>query len=803
MAVNTINVPPIVDNSVKRARGIGSIVLIVFTVIWVLSLTGVNLFLRWSIEQSMFETDTGFNDGRWLVNLVCGFFTFLPLLALYFAVKVPRVKLMLRLWTLAAAFVLLSGPAKLLYLTAQVQTNLLLSATLALMTLLVVLLRKKEATNRRKLLKPGLIGTVLLACVAFATPWVLWGALGSVVDLISALMLGVAFGVFVSSFVIPDYFEKTQPAGSHVGRGEYLFDGFVLMVFLLIMVSGLSQNGSQILLSLAIPGTGWLLAALATAGRNRKTHSRFVIGTVSGLLLALPLAFFDMDELALIISGTAEEVFYWANRAGWNTLIFLIAFAIIILIFFKHIERANLDRRVNTVLVVLSLVEFLVLYFAAGQPGFFGDRVFVIMKEQVNPARYNEIDSLAEKRQALYQALTDMAQKTQLSMIEKLEKRRIAYTSYYLVNGLEVNAGWLMRDSLSRSTGVDRVLESPRLRPLPQSITQATGEILIPAEDSLWNLQMINVPRVHEEFGIFGEGIIIGQTDSGVDVTHPELRDSYRGRGGSNDYNWLDPWNQTVTPNDIGGHGTGTTGIIVGATRGIAPEAEWMACTNLARNLGNPALYLDCMQFMFAPYPQGGDPFKHGKPELGAMIVNNSWGCPRVEGCDPGLFSPAMEILEAAGVFMSVSAGNNGYYGCSSITDPPAIYDKVFSVGSVDKTGAISAFSSKGPVTVDGSGRIKPDLLAPGDHVLVAAPGGTYSVSSGTSFAAPHVTGVVALMWSANPGLIGNIELTRQLLRESAKPYTGEFSGCSDSQNEAGAGILDTYAAVKAAIAVK
>ena len=803
MSVNTIKLPPELDYSLKKARGFGTIVLVVFIVIWVMSLTGVNLFLRWSIEQSMFEADTGINDGRWLVNLVCGFFLFIPLLALYFGVKVPRVKLMLRLWTVAAAFVLLSVPAKFLYLTAQVQSNLLLSATLLLLTLLLFLLRKKQDSGLEKLPRSGLTGTSLLVCMAIATPWVLWGALGSSLDMLSALLLGVAFAVFVVQAVMPDYFDKTQPPGSPVSRSDYLFDGFTLMVFLFIVVSGLSQNGSQIVLSLSVPASGWLLAALSAAGRNRKHHGRLATGIVSGLLLALPLAFFDMDELALIISGTGEEVFYWANRAGWNTLIFLIAFAVVILIFIKQIERMNLDKRINTVLLVLSLVEFMVLYFTAGQPGFYGDRVFVIMEEQVNPTRYDEIDSLAEKKQTLYQALTDTAVTTQKALREKLDKRRIEYTAYYLVNGLEVNSGWLMKGNLGKMVGVDRVLDSPRLRPLPQPIPQVKGEVTIPPEDSLWNLKMINLPQVHEELGVYGDGIIIGQTDSGVDGTHPEVADSYRGAKGSNDYNWLDPWNHTVAPSDTGGHGTGTTGLIVGTTRGIAPEAEWMACANLGRNLGNPALYLDCMQFMFAPYPQGGDPFFHGKPELGAMVVNNSWGCQRVEGCDAAIFKPAVEILEAAGIFMSVSAGNNGYYGCSTITDPPALYEQVFSVGSVDKAGELSAFSSKGPVTVDGSGRIKPDLLAPGDHVLIAAPGGTYTISSGTSFAAPHVTGVVALMWSANPELIGEITLTRQILKESAQPYVGELSGCLNAQNESGAGILDAYAAVKAAIAVK
>jgi len=116
---------------------------------------------------------------------------------------------------------------------------------------------------------------------------------------------------------------------------------------------------------------------------------------------------------------------------------------------------------------------------------------------------------------------------------------------------------------------------------------------------------MIGVDRVWEEFGIRGEGIVVGQSDSGVDGSHAQLASSYRGRQSGNMYNWLDPWNKSETPVDGGGHGTATLGLIVGKDIGIAPEAQWFACVNLARNLGNPAHYLDCMQFMMAPYPQG------------------------------------------------------------------------------------------------------------------------------------------------------------------------------------------------------
>ncbi|NTU81201.1 MAG: S8 family serine peptidase, partial [Chloroflexales bacterium] len=223
-------------------------------------------------------------------------------------------------------------------------------------------------------------------------------------------------------------------------------------------------------------------------------------------------------------------------------------------------------------------------------------------------------------------------------------------------------------------------------------------------------------------------------------------------------------------------------------------------------NLGNPAHYLDCMQFMLAPYAPGSDPLTAGDPARAAHVLNNSWGCPPVEGCDPQSLEPAVRALRAAGIFVVASAGNEGDR-CGSVSDPIAIYDAALSVGAIDAQGNVTAFSSRGPVTVDGSARTKPDLVAPGDEILSAAPGGTYARASGTSMAGPHVAGVVALMWSANPRLVGDIDRTERILLETAAPYTGEGGlGCAGdgaASNVYGHGVVDAYAAVLAAQAAR
>ena len=220
---------------------------------------------------------------------------------------------------------------------------------------------------------------------------------------------------------------------------------------------------------------------------------------------------------------------------------------------------------------------------------------------------------------------------------------------------------------------------------------------------------------------------------------------------------------------------------------GVAPDAEWFACANLYRNLGNPALYLDCMQFMLAPYPQGGDAFADGDPTRSAHVLNNSWGCPEeYEGCDAASLQTAVAALRAAGIFVVASAGNDGP-DCGTITDPIAIYEESFTVGAVDRNNNLAVFSSAGPVTVDGSGRIKPDIVAPGVDVLSAVPGGGYGRNSGTSMAGPHVAGVVALIWSANPDLIGDIAGTEAILIESAAPFQPDPDAAALPEDLAGA----------------
>ncbi|HEX5691106.1 MAG TPA: S8 family serine peptidase, partial [Roseiflexaceae bacterium] len=451
----------------------------------------------------------------------------------------------------------------------------------------------------------------------------------------------------------------------------------------------------------------------------------------------------------------------------------------------------------------------LLVYTLAGRPGFYGERLFVILRDQADVGAAAQIADRTERLRFVYTTLTGHAQSTQANLRGTLDRFGVPYRPYYLVNAIEVDGGPVLRAYLAMQPEVDRILDSPHLRPLPATAgvgTEPPESAPSAGTGAQWNIQMIRADEVWSEFGATGQGIVVGESDSGVQGDHPALRDGYRGRNGQDDYNWIDPWNASRSPTDVGGHGTHTTGSAVGRNGiGVAPGAEWIGCVNLARNLGNPPAYLDCLQFMLAPYAQGGDAFTGGDPARAAHVLNNSWGCPPIEGCDAGSLGPAVRALRAAGIFVVASAGNQGP-NCSSVSDPIAIYDDAFSVGAIDEQGSIAPFSSRGPVDVDGSERVKPDIVAPGVAIRSAWPGNSYNTIDGTSMAGPHVAGVVALMWSANPKLIGNIDQTERILIETAQPYTGLHDGCFEGDypsNAVGYGIVDAYAAVQAALELK
>lgn len=670
---------------------------------------------------------------------------------------------------------------------------------------------------------------VVWLLLLISLPWLVIGSLGSLLDTIIMLALAAVFACIFTALIRFSY-PHTDPLAQGESRDGPWFQGLQNGLILLLISSAFAfPFGSiQLLLIILLPGLGWIISywecigwlspTIHQASDPHKPLSLLMdpITWLIGGAAAFPLVFSDPDELQMLLGMENGEIL------GWIFLAALISALVIFgtnLLFWIHclFRKPNLFTspifKVETqhshvsryIITIASLIFCAWVFIYLGEPGHHGETMLVIMSEQVD---LSSIDMQADpigRREAVYSQLTSFSIEKQSSLCSLLDRLQIPFQSYYLVNAVRVPQNPFLRLWLGLRSDVDRILDDPELRPLPEELPVREG--IEPTLSTIpWNISAIQAERVWKELHVTGKGIIIGQSDSGAEWRHPELKDAYLGSEGEHSLTWYDPWNGSQEPTDISGHGTHTLATIVGKHTGVAPEAHWIACVNLARNLGNPSRYLDCMQFVFAPFPQGGNPSKDGKPSKGANILNNSWGCPEIEGCDSGVFQPALAALKSAGIFFVASAGNDGPL-CGSLNVPPPIYREAFAVGAIDRYGKLAEFSSIGIESDENGSASKPDLIAPGVAVLSALPRASYGSLSGTSMAGPHVAGTVALMWSANPKLIGNIDLTLQILQETADPYTGPLPDCPGADNypstAVGYGVLNAYDVVRMALEIQ
>ncbi len=447
----------------------------------------------------------------------------------------------------------------------------------------------------------------------------------------------------------------------------------------------------------------------------------------------------------------------------------------------------------------------LIVYLTLGNPGFTSDGYLIILKEQADPTLAADIPTREGRLVFLHTLLVETAERSQTDLRAALDDMGVTYRPYYLVNMIRVDGTRRGMETLAERPDVAQVIRNPNVRRYPFHWQVPYFDASTEVSATPWGVDKIDADKVWLR-RITGQGIVVAGQDSGIDWKHPALQDSYRGwdgRRADHDGNWHDAWDNTPEPFDDDSHGTHTLGTAIGNLVGVAPDAQWIGCRNMRHGLGNPGSYVECMEFLFAPYPVGGDPFRDGDPLLAPHVINNSWGCPPEEGCiGPEPIHTAVEVMRAAGIMMVVSAGNDGP-GCSTVW-LPASEDAVFSVGASTLGSLVVSYSSRGPAP---DGLVKPDVVAPGVNIRSSIPGGEYANSEGTSMAGPHVAGLVALLWSANPALIGDIDRTEEIITSTADRPTGyaqaDTCGLGGVPNNAyGYGIVDALAAVEAALAL-
>lgn len=444
--------------------------------------------------------------------------------------------------------------------------------------------------------------------------------------------------------------------------------------------------------------------------------------------------------------------------------------------------------------------------------------VIILLADQADLAEAARMTDASRRGWYVYRTLRDHAERSQAGVRALLDRRGAAHRSFWAVSAIATTVDAALLRELAARPDVRAVESDAETRWLDTreiaDVTSGSGAGNGYAE---WGADSVGAPAAWA-LGYNGEGIVVASADTGVDWTHPALTAHYRGWNGvaaRHDYSWHDSIHDSVgnpcgndarAPCDDVDHGTHTTGIMVGDDGlenriGVAPGARWIACRNMDHGDGRPARYLECMEFFLAPTDLAG---ANPDPDLRPHVINNSWVCPGGEGCAAITLEGLVENMRADGIFFVASAGNAGP-GCSTITDPPAIYRASFTVGAYDAGGVIAGFSSRGPVLVDDTGRTKPDLAAPGVGVRSSIPGGGYASFSGTSMAGPHVAGVVALLWSAHPELARLVDETRATLSASAAPvvFVPAVESCGDltsdfsPNNTFGRGRVDALRAIQ------
>lgn len=290
-------------------------------------------------------------------------------------------------------------------------------------------------------------------------------------------------------------------------------------------------------------------------------------------------------------------------------------------------------------------------------------------------------------------------------------------------------------------------------------------------------MDQIGAPPVWKA-GYEGDGVKVAVLDTGVDRTHPDLKDRV---AQAEDF--------TDSPSgtdDHFGHGTHVASIVAGtgaasggARKGAAPAASLL----VGKVLGDDGYGYDSQ--VIAGMQWAAD--------QGAKVVNMSLGADdQSDGTDP--MSLALdEISEAGGTLFVVAAGNNGQAGQETV-GIPGVADDALTVGAVDSKDGLADFSSRGPRYGDGA--VKPDVTAPGVDIVAARAAGTtlgdpvdpyYVTLSGTSMATPHVAGAAALLAQRHP------DWTAQQLKDALISTAHTVDG--QAVTEQGGGRIDVSAA--------
>jgi len=429
---------------------------------------------------------------------------------------------------------------------------------------------------------------------------------------------------------------------------------------------------------------------------------------------------------------------------------------------------------------------------------------FVYLRDQVDiealdQQLYAENATLEHRAFTVITTLQNKAQSSQQNLINYFEERYaqrevFGYKSFWIANMILIEAKSSVFYELMNSMEVAQMDLDAELKLDKPTVVEHNVESTESVEPGV---KIINADKLWA-MGITGQGRLVMGIDTGVDPTHPAINHKWRGNTVPASQAWFDPGGGSTTPNDCDGHGTHTIGTMAGRstttadTVGVAIDAQWIAAKTIC---SSPHTSNSVAAFQWAMNPDGNPSTITDMPDA----IGNSWYDPNVSNECTGIYKTTLDAVEASGIAVVFSAGNSGP-SASTITKPKNISTtevNVFAIGAIDgvqylggNNNPIASFSSRGPSVCGGTGSflIKPEVSAPGNNVRSSYPGGGYSTLSGTSMAAPHVVGAIALLKQYAPTLTG--AQIKMALYNTAKDL-----GTAGEDNTYGMGLIDLYAA--------
>eukprot|EP01135_Chromosphaera_perkinsii_P007862 Nk52_evm54s1020 gene=Nk52_evmTU54s1020 len=414
------------------------------------------------------------------------------------------------------------------------------------------------------------------------------------------------------------------------------------------------------------------------------------------------------------------------------------------------------------------------------------------------------------RREEVYRQLVEQARSTQSETIEQLQKHKIKFQSFWIDNSIYITSvsSTMLREILDSNANI-KVDKFREIHLLP--LHQATDEEYSSGSSVEWGVSKLNADKVWRQ-GNSGEGVVVASIDSGVRYTHEALTRNYRGRKGPNeydhDYNFYDATapsqnNKSIHPDiDGNGHGTHTMGTAVGAKStgvGVAPGAQWITVKAFDTYGRSSVLILkEAAQWIMCPKPVAGGEEDCSK---GADVVLNAWDDP--QGSTPW-FKRILKSWLKANIAPIFAAGNTDAFHCGTVLSP-ADEEDIIAVGATLKSNIEWGASARGPSP---KGKVKPDVVGPGFAIRSAnsASDRKYVRYTGTSMAAPHIAGVVALLKHARPRASYTSlykALTGTAQRDMKKPIIGK-SDCGNipwgswPNNIYGHGLPDAEKAIAA-----